>query len=143
MTPEQIFSAANSVALAGWLILVFAPHARWARTVVAGILPAVLLAALYALLLMLHWGGGEGNFSSLAGVHKLFSNPWVLLAGWIHYLAFDLFVGAWEVRDGLRHAIPRWMLVPCLVLTFLLGPTGFLLYVIIRRGKTGSWTGGG
>ncbi|HEU6452531.1 MAG TPA: ABA4-like family protein, partial [Gemmatimonadaceae bacterium] len=61
-----------------------------------------------------------------------FENPWALLAGWVHYLAFDLFVGGWEVRDAQRRGIPHLLVVPALVLTFLFGPGGLLLYLAIR-----------
>jgi hypothetical protein len=65
-------------------------------------------------------------------VRTLFENPWGLLAGWTHYLAFDLFIGGWEVRDAQRRGIPHLLVVPALVLTFLLGPGGLLLYLAIR-----------
>ena len=90
------------------------------------------LAALYAVLVGQHWGESEGGFGSLADVAKLFANPSVLLAGWIHYLVFDLFTGAWEVRDAQRHAVPHWAVVPCLILTFMFGPAGLLLYFVLR-----------
>jgi hypothetical protein len=59
-------------------------------------------------------------------------NRWALLAGWTHYLAFDLFIGGWEVRDAQRRGIPHLLIVPALVLTFLLGPAGLLFYLAIR-----------
>jgi hypothetical protein len=75
---------------------------------------------------------GLAGFSSLEGVRTLFSRDGFLLAGWLHYLAFDLFVGSWEVRDASREAVPHLLVVPCLVLTFLLGPVGLLLYLAVR-----------
>ena len=63
----------------------------------------------------------------------LFRNPWALLAGWTHYLAFDLFIGAWEVRDAQQRGVPHLLVVPALVLTFLLGPSGLLLYLTMRQ----------
>ena len=69
-------------------------------------------------------------------MQKLFADPWILLAGWIHYLVFDLFIGAWEVRDAARLGIPHLLVVPCLVLTFLFGPVGLLLYGIVRAVRT-------
>ena len=75
----------------------------------------------------------EGGFSSLAGVRALFDNPWGLLAGWTHYLAFDLFIGGWEVRDAQRRGVPHLLIVPALALTFLFGPAGLLLYLATRR----------
>ncbi len=140
MTPEQIFPIANYVAMAGWLILILGSRTRWAATLVSGALLPLLLAALYAGLVAAHWGETEGGFASLASVAALFSNSWLLLAGWVHYLAFDLFVGSWEARDAQTHGVPVWALVPCLLLTFLFGPAGLLAYFAIRSARSRSVT---
>jgi hypothetical protein len=96
-----------------------------------------LLAVAYIALIAasLPWNGG--GFSSLAGVETLFRNQWALLAGWSHYLAFDLFVGGWEVRDARERGVPHLFVVPALVLTFLFGPAGWLLYLTIRQVAAG------
>lgn len=133
MTAEQLFSILNLIAMAAWLMLVCLPRVRWTTTVVPIAVP-LLLAVVYAGLLAATWSTSEGGFSSLAGVSALFSNPWVLLAGWTHYLAFDLFIGGWEVRDAQRRGIPHLLVVPALMLTFLFGPVGLLLYHAIRGG---------
>ena len=138
MTPERLFSILNLVAAVAWLPLLFLPRARWASTVVPVLVP-VLLAAVYAALLAATLGRSEGGFSSLAGVAALFGNPWALLAGWTHYLAFDLFVGGWEVRDARRRGIPHLLVAPALALTFLVGPVGLLLYLAIRRFAPARW----
>jgi hypothetical protein len=65
-------------------------------------------------------------------VTALFTNAWLLLAGWLHYLAFDLLIGTWEVRDAQERGIPHALVVPCLFLTFMFGPAGWLLYVTLR-----------
>jgi hypothetical protein len=131
VNPEAVFSAVNLVALVGWLLLLAVPKHRFA-TMVAGTVIPLALSAVYLTLLVLHWGESRGGFSSLHGVAELFSNPWLLLAGWVHYLAFDLFVGTWETRDAIARGIPRWVLAPCLLLTFMLGPVGFLAYSATR-----------
>ena len=131
MSPEQLFSVLNLIAMAAWLPLVFLPRVRGAATVVPVVVP-VVLAVVYVALVAVALPGSEGGFSSLAGVRTLFDNPWGLLAGWTHYLAFDLFIGGWEVRDAQRRGIPHLLVVPALVLTFLLGPGGLLLYLAIR-----------
>lgn len=77
--------------------------------------------------------GAAGGFGSLADVAVLFGNPWALLAGWVHYLCFDLAVGTWEARDARHRGVPHAVLVPCLLATFLLGPLGLLLYCGVRR----------
>jgi len=76
--------------------------------------------------------GGGGNFSSLAGVRTLFESDYALLGGWIHYLVFDLFIGAWEVRDAQRLRINHFLVIPCLFFTLMAGPVGLLMYFILR-----------
>ena len=131
MTSEQLFSLLNLAALVAWLPLIFLPRMRWATAVVPVVTPMVL-AVVYIALVAVALPGSEGGFSSLAGVRALFDNPWGLLAGWTHYLAFDLFIGGWEARDAQRRGVPHLLVVPALVLTFLLGPAGLLLYLAIR-----------
>lgn len=133
MSLETIFSIANTIALLGWVLLIVAP--RWSLTrqlILSGAIP-LLLAVVYLILVVAFWGTATGDFFTLAGVAKLFSSPPVLLAAWVHYLVFDLFVGAWEVRDAEERNVSHWLVIPCLLLTFIFGPIGFLLYCIIRR----------
>jgi hypothetical protein len=132
MNAEQVFSICNSAALLGWLILVFAGRTRWAAPLISGAILPLLLALAYLGLLLGHWGEKQGGFGSLANVAALFSNHWLLLAGWIHYLAFDLFIGSWEVRDAKAHGISHFIVIPCLFFTFMFGPVGLLFYFIVR-----------
>lgn len=134
--PDFLFQLANQVATAGWALLVVAPRWRGTRAaVLSGALP-LLLAAAYAAAIgyqtLAHPSPGAG-FGSLGEVAALFREPWALLAGWVHYLCFDLWVGAWEARDAHRRGVPHWALVPCLAATFLLGPLGLGLYCAVRR----------
>jgi hypothetical protein len=76
---------------------------------------------LYAGLIGASWAAAEGDFGSLGGVARLFDHPGLLLAGWVHYLAFDLLVGLWEREEAARVGLSRRALVPCLALMFLLG----------------------
>lgn len=131
MTPERLFSILNLVAIAGWLPLIFLPKFRWARAVVPIAIP-VVLAIVYSIVVATTFGRSEGGFGSLAEVRTLFSNPWALLAGWTHYLAFDLLIGGWEVRDAHERGVPHLLVIPSLVLTFLFGPAGLLVYLAVR-----------
>ena len=132
MTPDSLFQLSGPLAMLGWLALLAAPLApRLAQVVAAQAVPLVLAVA-YAALILVHWAGAEGGFGSLTDVASLFANPWLLLAGWLHYLAFDLFVGAWEVRTARAEGIPHWQVVPCLALTFLFGPAGFFVFSALR-----------
>jgi hypothetical protein len=131
MAAEQLFSFCNFLVLPGWLMLVAAP--RWKGTrLAAGLVLPLLMAVVYMVLVGAYLPGAEGGFGSLGDVATFFGNPHLLLAGWIHYLAFDLFIGSWEVRDAQALGIPHWAVVPCLVFTFLLGPLGLLCYWGLR-----------
>ena len=92
MSPERIFSLSNLIAMAGWILLIALPRRPWASTIAGRAIP-LLLSAVYLTLLATHWGEGKGGFGSLAAVADLFANRYLLLAGWIHYLAFDLSLG--------------------------------------------------
>lgn len=132
MAPDHLFQLANPLALLGWIALVASPLApRLAQALSAAAIP-LLLSLAYAGLILAFWSSAPGGFSSLADVQLLFTNPQIALAGWLHYLAFDLFLGAWEVRTARTEAIPHWMVIPCLALTFLFGPAGLLAFAILR-----------
>jgi Domain of unknown function (DUF4281) len=132
MATEQIFSIANGLAVICWVLLAVLPARRWVTDVIAGRIAPALFAVAYVAIVLTMFPRAEGNFSSLAGVSALFANRWVLLAGWLHYLAFDLLIGTWEARDSIERRVPRWLLVPCLFLTFMFGPMGWLAYMAIR-----------
>lgn len=129
MELETLFSIANLSVLPGWLALMIVPSWKWTQRYATLVLP-LCLGALYAWLLVTNWG--TGGFGSLREVAELFSQPALLLGGWIHYLIFDLFIGAWEIRDALANRIPRLAVIPCLLLTFMLGPVGLGLYLLLR-----------
>jgi membrane protein insertase Oxa1/YidC/SpoIIIJ len=133
VTPEQIFSIANFVALVCWLLLVALPGRKWVTHTIAGITVPAIFAGLYTVIIVAFFARSEGGFSSLNDVALLFRNPWLLLAGWIHYLAFDLLVGTWEARDSRERGIKHLWVVPCLILTFMFGPAGWLLYLGLRK----------
>jgi hypothetical protein len=136
VTPEQLFSIANLVAAVSWVMLVVLPRQRWVTDIVTSALVPALFALVYTVIVATTLSSADGGFSTLAGVAALFSNPWVLLAGWLHYLAFDLLIGTWEVRDARERGVPHLLVVPCLILTFLLGPAGWLLYMALRSTRS-------
>jgi len=135
MPLETLFTFAGGLAMSGWLLLIVLPKHALA-TLVAGVVMPMALSGLYLALIVLNFSGAPGGFGSLADVALLFSKQELLLAGWIHYLAFDLFIGAWEIRDAQRKGIPHLVMIPCLVMTFMLGPIGLLFYFAIRTAKT-------
>ena len=132
MTPNQVFSIANGVALLAWLSLAALPRQRWVADIVTRLVVPLLFAGLYCAIIATEWRGSAGGFQTLPAVATLFSQPWLLLAGWVHYLAFDLIVGSSEVQDAREHGIPHLLVLPCLALTFMFGPAGWLAYVVLR-----------
>lgn len=134
---ETIFSACSILAMLGWAGLALLPRVAMVRDVIAPIVIPCIIAVVYIALMATYTGTApaEGGFDSLAGVKALFSVDGALLAGWVHYLAFDLFVGAWELRDGQREGIHHLLLLPCLLATLMIGPAGLLLYILLRQGN--------
>lgn len=135
MTADSLFQIANPLAMLGWAVLALAPLAPRSADRIAGLAIPALFAVAYTGLILAFWSGAPGGFDSLPNVMALFTSPEIALAGWIHYLAFDLLIGAWEVRTARREAIPHLLVLPCLVLTFLFGPAGFLLFLGIRAAR--------
>jgi hypothetical protein len=134
--PETLFNLGNLVAMAGWVVLAAGLAVRPFRNrsvVLVRLTAAIVFGAAYiGLMIMGRDAFTNGGYASLAQVKLLFANDFALTAGWLHYLAFDLFVGAWMVEDSGRREISPWLIVPCLGLTFMFGPAGLLLYVVFR-----------
>lgn len=118
--------------MVGWLLLVVSPFMPTWSDRIAGLIIPVILSLGYAVLSFVFAPSPEGGFGSLADVAKLFSQQESLLAGWIHFLAFDLFVGAWICRTARNEGIRFWLVLPCLPLTFLFGPAGYLAFLLVR-----------
>tara|TARA_B100000085_G_scaffold231305_1_gene218111 strand:- start:403 stop:960 length:558 start_codon:yes stop_codon:yes gene_type:complete len=130
---EAWFSHAGLIAMIGWVILIFGPRRwPWLSAFPAYVFPAVLSMG-YAILILRHFGTAEGGYNTLADVAKLISNDHILLAGWVHYLAFDLFIGAWISRQADDASISRLVQAPILVTTFMFGPFGLLLFLIVWK----------
>ncbi|MCB1169057.1 MAG: DUF4281 domain-containing protein [Leptospiraceae bacterium] len=140
MIAEQIFSAANALAMAGWLLLVlyFVIGERFAllQRIVEGYWIPLFLSLCYAVVMGLLVSGilpgAEGGFSSIQGVRSLFESDFALLGGWIHYLAFDLFVGSVVGQAARREGISILWMLPVWFLTFMFGPVGYALWRLVK-----------
>ncbi|WP_338874070.1 ABA4-like family protein [Spirosoma sp. SC4-14] len=139
MTPETAFTYANLLVLPQWIFMVVAP--RWRVTqMLAQMLPIpMILGSMYIYYLLVAPAAPDGSgldfqaFGSLAGVQSLFKGQKeMVLGGWIHYLAFDLVAGSYILRDGQTRGIAHAWLILCLLLCFILGPSGLLLYGLLR-----------
>ena len=107
MSAEQIFSIANLMTMVCWILLAIVPGRRWVTDIVTGRAVPALFAVGYTAIVVAVFPRATGSFSTLAGVAALFGNPWLLLAGWLHYLAFDLLIGTWEARDSADQAAEK------------------------------------
>lgn len=136
MSPELIFTLANNGILIFWLLLIVAPRWRGTKLAVHSIAVPLILGIAYLWLFTRVWFGGEAapntNYTTLPGVMALFDSPTGAVMGWIHYLVFDLFVGAWETRDAAKRGVPHWIVIPCLIATLMAGPIGLVLYIVLR-----------
>ncbi|WP_323762054.1 ABA4-like family protein [Maricaulis sp.] len=143
MNYETLYSVINLAVMPAWALLILAPGWVWTQRLVHSALVPLALAAVYLTFLTLGVGFGQSQpgagMDSLGAVQALFSHPVGLLTGWVHFLVFDLFVGAWVARDARRIGLSRWFVTPSLLLTFLFGPVGLLIYLIARKlsGKAG------
>ncbi len=136
MDANSLFNFGNSFIIIGWLLLIMVPNWKYTQSIILnGII--VLFSILYSYLILKDIGSFNPNsFSTLANVKTLFTQDSAVAAGWLHYLAFDLFVGAFIVRKGNSLGISRWLYTLCLPFTFMFGPMGYLLYFIIKTIKT-------
>jgi hypothetical protein len=140
---EQGFLIVNNGIIVFWLLLALLPFARVTKIAVHSAWLPLLLAAIYTIYLSTAMSGPpnpDAGYTSLAGVMALFTSPTAVVAGWVHYLVFDLFIGAWEVRDARRRGIPHLAVVPCLFLTFMFGPVGLGAYLLMRGLWKGAWS---
>ena len=134
MTADLLFSLSSATAMLGWVIL--AIGVVWnkpnLRDLLAGQVFPVALSLLYTMLIIAFFFRAKGGFDSLAHVQELFTYPWAAVAGWVHYLAFDLFIGAIIAREVMTRGISHWFLIILLPLTFLFGPIGYVGFVMTR-----------
>ncbi|MFN3848846.1 MAG: ABA4-like family protein [Spirosomataceae bacterium] len=134
MNLETVFSIANALVFPQWMLMIFAPNWQWTQRLVNAYIIPIILAVIYAFYVL----SGISNldfqaFSTLAGVMKLFTDQQGVLAGWVHYLCFDLMVGSWVFNNAKERGVKHILVVPCLFFCFMLGPIGLLLYLLIRK----------
>jgi hypothetical protein len=137
---EQIFGAANLLAMLAWAVLILAPRRE---IVMRGLFfgPVLILALGYTTGLALVLTGivptgGGADFSTIEGVRSIFASDAGVTIGWAHYLTFDLFVGLWIARNADAHGLGdlkgRLIQAPILFFTFAAGPFGLALYLGLR-----------
>ena|SRR2546428_4572814 len=132
MSYETILRIITIPVAAAWLVMIFAPRWRGTRTFIHSDVVQLGIAVVYIALIAPLLPGVLREFDTFEHISRAFTRPALVLAGWIHYLAFDLFVGRVVLGDAQRRGIHHLFVVPCLLLTFLLGPAGYLLYALVR-----------
>lgn len=132
MSNELLFSITNGIALLAWLVLLVFPFRPFTNKLLIGVGVALLCVTYSVLVYQLFQPGDFQKFRTLEGIITLLSEPGMALAGWVHYLAFDLMAGLFIANNAAKHGITHAWIVPCLILTFMLGPVGLMLYLLIR-----------
>ncbi len=136
MTPTEVFSLAGMITMPMWILMILLPKWKVTRFLMNFKVVPLVLSVVYAtyITLAIQIGGGM-DFGSLASVMALFTEENAVLAGWVHYLAFDLLVGMWMIDQNKKVGIHQILMAPCLFGAFMFGPLGFLLFTIIKTLK--------
>ena len=131
---ETLFNLSNLLVMPFWLLMIFLPGWRWTQRIMRSLWPIVVLAGIYAVVLLSQIGDAAGSLlnPSLDGIASLLGTPAGAAAGWVHFLAFDLFVGRWAYLDSRTRGISAWLVAPTLFFVLMAGPLGLLLYLALR-----------
>lgn len=146
VSADDMYLFLNFSVLPFWALIIFVPFLKITDTLVHSVLAPIVLGVTYAWLLANVMGGAVqmpdgAGFATLDALAKTFSVKEAIVAGWAHYLVFDLFVGAWIARDAQRIGLNQFIVAPALVLTLLVGPIGLLTYLLIRGiSGRGGWS---
>ncbi len=133
MTPTQVFSIVGMIAMPMWILMIFLPTWKVTKLLIKFKVVPLILSFIYAIyIVQALFIGGMMDFGSLASVMKLFTEENAVLAGWVHYLAFDLLIGMWMLHQNKTLRIHQLLMAPCLLGTFMFGPIGFLLFMVIK-----------
>jgi hypothetical protein len=137
MTTDSLFTICNAIAFIAWVaIIVISPYWFHFDKLIIGLV-ITFFAITYSYFLIAYFNfRSTGDFSSLDSLMALFSDKRMVLIGWVHYLAFDLMTGVWIKKNAVKHGISHVAIIPCLLFTFMLGPLGLLIYLLMRWVKT-------
>jgi hypothetical protein len=129
-----LFRLSNVLVLPFWALMILLPRWRWTTRIMRSPLVSAAPAALYGALVFPRLGEIWPAVSrpTLNGVATLLGSPAGASIAWVHFLAFDLFVGRWIYLDSQERRVSAWLMAPILYLTLMLGPIGFLFYLIVR-----------
>lgn len=133
MIEDILLRVATGAVAIPWLLLVFAPRWSWTDRIAQSIAPALILVPIYVACIFFDpHGPSAPSFFTVDGILSIFGARRTAVGCWVHYLVFDLFVGAWEVRDARALGLPHRWVIPCLLLTLWFGPVGYAAYLGLR-----------
>ena len=138
LTIEMLYFWVNLGVLPLWFILIFFPQSQLCKYFVTSIFPIFILSGSYIFMLYKSYLNSYdfiGNFNLYFGINNLsdlFSDNSYLMIFWIHFISINLFAGGWIVRDSQKFSINKILLILPLLVTYLIGPLGLLIYWLIR-----------
>lgn len=129
-----LFQLANLYVMPFWLLMIFLPHWSWTKRIISSLWWIVPLALAYSILVLPQAGSVFVDLANptMDGIARLLGKPEAAAIGWIHFLAFDLFVGRWAYLDSRERQISAWLASPAIFFILMFGPFGFLLYMLVR-----------
>lgn len=137
MTASTVFEWVNTLVLPAWILLLVAPRWKYRNPLIYAF--ALIMAGIYAFYIFSGFSSLDPEaFGSLEGVKNLFTKDEAVLAGWVHYLTFDLLIGNWVVNQSIKYNIKHYMIIPALFFCFMLGPVGYLIFTLVKLAKTKS-----
>ncbi len=137
-TIETLYMWINLGVLPFWFILIVFPESHLSRIFVTSIFPFLILGGVYIFILYKSYLIGydfDGNFSLYLGLNelsRLFEDHLYIMIFWTHFIAINLFIGGWIVKDSQKFSINKVLMAVPLIMTYLIGPIGLFLYWIIR-----------
>ena len=134
MNMETIFQLSNLLVMPFWFLMILLPHWQWTKRIMGSLWTVVPAALLYAVFVIPNMVGLLGDLANptLGGISALLGTPQGATIGWVHFLAFDLFVGRWAYLDSRNHNFTAWLVSPILFFVLMFGPLGLLLYLAVR-----------
>jgi len=139
MDSNTLFDLTSAIAACAWALMIFTPRWKYTQRAIQTIAIPGVLSVFYLGIVITHFSTGLPDFSSLREIRVLFSNDYMLLPGWIHYLSFDLVIGSWILTKSQAQGFSHWLVAPVLLLTFMMGPVGLLAFFILYYLKIREW----
>lgn len=129
---STLFSLSSLVVMPFWFLMIFLPKWRYTSSILSSPWIATGAALIYVILVLPQITAILPAVLNpdLADINSLLSTDSGTTIAWVHFLAFDLFVGRWIYLDARARGLHPLITSPILFFTLMLGPLGFLAYLI-------------